>query len=57
MMKKLLYVIRREDYFEAFMLGQLTYETQIFDAGSIWMTVFLTDEEREKYTTFPICLA
>ena len=50
-MKKL-YVIRREDVFIAIAKGQLPHGSTV-EAGSIWVTVALTDDERNKYT-FPI---
>ncbi len=53
-MKKL-YVIRREDVFAAIGKRELNSES-ILEAGSIWVTVALTDEERTKYQSFPISL-
>lgn len=51
-MKKL-YVIRTQDFFEAQTRGQIP-EGSIMRAGSLWMDLALTEEEKNKYT-FPIC--
>ena len=50
-MKKL-YVILREHVFTAIANGQLP-ESCICEAGTIWVTVQLTDKERAAYT-YPI---
>lgn len=47
------YVIRREDYFRAVSLGQLSLNVRILWAGTIWMQILLTEEEKSRYT-FPI---
>jgi hypothetical protein len=52
-MKKL-YLIRTEDFFTAMARGEIP-EDCIREAGTIWITLALTDEERNKYT-FPIDL-
>lgn len=54
-MKKRLYTIRRQDYFKAIELGQLS-DGQIISFGSIWIELFLSDDEKANYK-FPIALA
>lgn len=51
-MKKL-YIIRRQDFFDALLKGQIP-EGCIMGVGSLWMDLALTEEEKNKYT-FPIC--
>ena len=50
-MKKL-YVIRREDIFNAIAANQLP-SNQLLQVGSIWAVVELTESERKNYS-FPI---
>jgi hypothetical protein len=47
------YTIRRKDFFNAMASGALPQDCSILYAGSLWMEVALTDEERAAYT-FPI---
>ncbi len=47
-----LYVIRRIDFWEA-IAGKMIPEGRISEAGTLWITLFLTPEEKAKYT-FPI---
>jgi hypothetical protein len=51
---KRLYLIRREDFFQARSLGQLP-EGCVLECGSIWITVSLDLNERKRYQ-FPIAL-
>lgn len=48
-----LYVIRREDFFKAKAEGQLKHDVIILGFGSLWMNIFLSDEEKINYR-FPI---
>lgn len=47
------YTIRREDFFEAMGKGQLPDRTLNLEMGSIWIIVWLTEEEKNNYK-FPI---
>lgn len=47
-MKKL-YIIRRIDFFDAQLKGQIP-EGSLMQMGTLWCTLALTDEEAEKYT-------
>lgn len=46
------YLIRREDFFDAYALGQIPEDCYL-NIGSIWGTICLTQEQKNKYT-FPI---
>ena len=50
-----LYVIRREDLFEAISKGQIP-EDCFHEGGSIWCVVKFTDEQKNNYK-YPIDLA
>ena len=52
---KQLYLIRRQDFFEAIALKQLNPDN-LHSAGNIWCEVSLTDDEKNNYK-FPIALA
>jgi hypothetical protein len=49
-----LYVIRREDFFKASSEGYIP-EERLLEAGSIWITIPLTEDEARSYP-YPICL-
>jgi len=46
-----MYLIRRQDFFEAIRLGQWT-ESRILEVGSIWMIVQFCDKDFNNYS-FP----
>jgi len=50
-MKKL-YITLRQDFFLAMALNQIPEDCKL-QAGSLWMVLALTDDEKAKYT-FPI---
>jgi hypothetical protein len=52
MNNKKLYLIRRQDVFEAMTKKELNNNC-FFSVGALWAEVFLTDEEKTKYS-FPI---
>lgn len=51
-MNKKLYLIRREDFFQAIAEKQLPPDC-LFQSGQIWLSVLLTEEEKNKYK-YPI---
>jgi len=48
-----LYLIRRQDFFVALGKGQLPQDIKVSEAGSLWMQIFLTQEQKENYP-YPI---
>ena len=51
-MTKKHYIIRRQDFFEAMAKNQIP-EDSLGCIGSLWVNIFLNDEEKQNYT-FPI---
>jgi hypothetical protein len=54
-MKKRLYLTRRQDFFEAMAKGVIP-DDSLREYSSIWMTLLLTQEEKDRYSalSYPI---
>jgi len=50
---KRLYTINRADFFNAQSLGQIPQDVQLGYCGSIWVDLYLTEEQASNYS-FPI---
>jgi len=52
-MKQHVYLVRREDFFVAIAYGQLPLDIVCREAGFIWISVILTEDQAANYK-FPI---